>query len=138
VQVPPTGRFGNLRTPAKGTLVSVRGILSGITEYETALIDMEAVTFISLSNNNRSNVPAPTASSSSLASTSALPGASSVGRTKRQRRMEQEASPSKKIRVGPPEMFLSGAALEDFTGEAPTEKAPEASPLQTRSKSKAA
>ncbi|KAG9096047.1 hypothetical protein FRC06_009124 [Ceratobasidium sp. 370] len=45
VQVPPTGRFSNLRNPVKGTIVSVRGILSSVTNEEVAEIDLEAVTF---------------------------------------------------------------------------------------------
>ncbi|KAG8707233.1 hypothetical protein FRC08_000624 [Ceratobasidium sp. 394] len=110
ILVPPTGRFANLRTPVKGTLVSVRGILSGVSTSEVAAIDLEAVTFISITNMNR-----PSIGPSSVGSPALAPG--SIGRTKRQRRQAQESAPSKKIRIGPPSMFMQGDELAEFTGE---------------------
>jgi hypothetical protein len=134
VQVPPTGRFANLRSPVKGTLVSLHGILSGITTTELASIDMESVTFISISNANRQVLPATKAPTSG--STTVL-GLGPVARTKRERHLEQENNSSKRIRIGPPEMFLTGTALEDFSGESLAEKASGAGTSQTRSKTKA-
>ncbi|KAG8709479.1 hypothetical protein FRC08_018314 [Ceratobasidium sp. 394] len=106
--VPPIGRFTNLRTPAKGTLVSARGILSGATTSEVAAIDLEVVTFISITNANRPSIP------SSLGSPAA---SGSIGRTKRQPRQAQESAPSKKIRIGPASMFMQGDELAEFTRE---------------------
>lgn len=133
MQVPPTGRFGNLRTPAKGTLVSVRGILSGITASETVSIDMESVTFLSPSNANRSNTSAPPVASGSN-SLSTTPNTSSVGRTKRERRLEKENNPAKRIRIGPPEVFVNSPAVDEPSGEATAEKPSELTTSQTISK----
>ncbi|KAG8729992.1 hypothetical protein FRC10_003238 [Ceratobasidium sp. 414] len=121
VQVPPTGRFSNLRNPAKGTIISVRGILSSITTEEVAAIDLEAVTFISISNADRPAIMSAGASSSASASSLASPAQGeprTVGRTKCERRQGQEGlTLSKKIHIGPPSMFLNPAELAEFTGE---------------------
>ncbi|KAG8706408.1 hypothetical protein FRC08_001081 [Ceratobasidium sp. 394] len=118
VQVPPTGRFSNLRNLVPGTLVSVRGVLSSITTEEVAAIDLEAVTFILISNTNCPAIMSPGASSPSSPAQGEL---HAVGRSKHERRQAQHSAPSKKIRIGPPSMFLNPAEAVEFTGESTNE-----------------
>ncbi|KAG9076594.1 hypothetical protein FS749_011591 [Ceratobasidium sp. UAMH 11750] len=112
VLVPPASRFSNLRTPAPGQLVSVRSVLASITTEEVAAINLEAVTFISITNINR---PLTLSSGSTSASS---PTGRPIGRTKRECHQEQDLTPSKKIRIGAPSMFLTGPDLAVFSGAA--------------------
>ncbi|KAG8684376.1 hypothetical protein FRC09_015429, partial [Ceratobasidium sp. 395] len=81
VQAPPTGRFSSLRTPSRGTVVSVRGILSAIAADETTVVLLGAITFVPPSGFHRSAV---SASGSSLST-----ALGNVGRIKRERRQGQ-------------------------------------------------
>ncbi|KAG9098056.1 hypothetical protein FRC07_010694 [Ceratobasidium sp. 392] len=115
VQVPLTGRFGNLRVPAKGVMVSVRGTLAGVSESDAAIINLEVVTFFSLANLHRPPVNPRGASGSDWGNSS---GPASVGRTKGEHRKELvEAPPAKKIRVGPLSMFLNDTEPAESTGQ---------------------
>ncbi|KAG8708726.1 hypothetical protein FRC09_001072 [Ceratobasidium sp. 395] len=116
VLAPPTGRFGSLRSPAKGTMVCMWGVLAGVNDSEVTEINLEPVMFISNANRPGSGL---SLSSSTL---------STVGQTKRPRRQDGNLA-SLKMRMGSSSVLLNGTGSTELPGDVgqPSEASAEAS-----------
>ncbi|KAG9113359.1 hypothetical protein FRC07_007801 [Ceratobasidium sp. 392] len=100
-------------------MVSASDTLAGVSESDAATINLEAVTFCSLANLQRPPVDPRNTSGPDWATP---PGFASVGPTKREHRNElTEATPAKKVRIGPPSMFLNNTEPAESTRQPGTD-----------------
>lgn len=113
--IPATTRYQRFKSLAEGKIVPICGVLAAVSATEVAKIELESVTFISLSDGSHASHPASWQSSSSSGPLANSEAASTEVRTKRSLRLACQEIPMKKVCIGPPGMFLNKADAQALT-----------------------